>query len=269
MHTRLVGYSKQDIAEIILTKAGKPFIAVSLNYRVSAWGFISSGEVQGTGNTNLGFRDQRLALQWVQENIHAFGGDPTKVTIWGESAGAISVGAHLIAYGGRDDGLFRGAIMESGGSISANPMNTTDFQDLYDSLVLEVGCSNATDSLQCLRETPFETLNSVLNGTDGSSQYNFWPVVDGDLIRTWGSVQLTNDEFVKVPIISGTNTDEGTAFGPTGINTTQQFYEYLTGQRNPLMLLFCPNRLTDQYRRVSWNRASWFDCESHSRTVPG
>ncbi|KAJ9214436.1 hypothetical protein DTO166G4_4060 [Paecilomyces variotii] len=207
---------------------GKPFIAVSFNYRVSAWGFISSSEVQGTGNTNLGLRDQRLALQWVQENIHAFGGDPKKVTIWGESAGAISVGAHLTAYGGRDDGLFRAAIMESGGSIAANPMNSTGYQASYDSILARVGCSNATDTLQCLRETPFETLNSVLNGTDGNPQYSFWPVVDGDFMRKWGSVQLANDEFVNVPIISGTNTDEGTAFGPTGINTTQQFYEYLT-----------------------------------------
>ncbi|KAJ5900337.1 uncharacterized protein N7473_004407 [Penicillium subrubescens] len=207
---------------------GKPFIAVTLNYRLSAWGFISSSEVWGSGNTNLGLRDQRLALQWVQENIAVFGGDPEKVTIWGESAGAMSVGYHLTAYGGRDDKLFRAAIMESGGSISASPSNYTAFQSRYDTLVSKVNCNNAVDSLQCLREVPFEKLNSVLNGTDGSSEYNFSPVLDGDLVQNWGSIQLNNHEFVKVPIIAGTNTDEGTAFGPTGINTTEQWYDYLT-----------------------------------------
>ncbi|KAJ6181372.1 hypothetical protein N7485_000014 [Penicillium canescens] len=184
---------------------GKPFIAVTLNYRLSAWGFISSSQVSGSGNTNLGLRDQRLALQWVQENIAAFGGDPTKVTIWGEAG-----------------------IMESGGSITSSPGNYSTFQSSYDTLVTNVNCTNTVDSLQCLREVPFETLNAVLNGTDGSSEYNFAPVVDGDFIRNWGSIQLSNHEFVKVPIISGTNTDEGTAFGPTGINTTEQWYEYLT-----------------------------------------
>lgn len=209
---------------------GKPFIAVTLNYRLSAWGFLSSSEVSGSGNTNLGLRDQRMALRWIQENIRAFGGDPDKVTIWGESAGGMSVGYHLTAYGGRDDGLFRGGIMESGGSISASPANYTGYQDKYDALVSKVNCSNAADTLQCLREVPFNKLNSVLNGTNGYSDYNFSPVVDGDLIRNWGSVNLDRQEFVKVPIIAGTNTDEGTAFGPVGINTTQQFYSYLTGK---------------------------------------
>ncbi|PLB53376.1 cholinesterase [Aspergillus steynii IBT 23096] len=207
---------------------GKPFIAVTLNYRLSAWGFLSSSEVAGSGNTNLGLRDQRLALQWIRENIQAFGGDPDKVTIWGESAGAMSVGYQLTAYGGRNDSLFRGAIMQSGGSIAPGPSNYTGYQDLYDDLASKVNCSDVADTLQCLREVPFEELNSVLNGTDGNPAYSFSPVVDGDLLRNWGSVHLQQHEFVRVPIIAGTNTDEGTQFGPTGINTTAEFYSYLT-----------------------------------------
>ncbi|KAJ5220179.1 hypothetical protein N7468_009383 [Penicillium chermesinum] len=215
------------------SKIGKPFIAVSINYRLSAWGFISSSELAGSGNTNLGLRDQRLALQWIQENIEAFGGDPTKVTIWGESAGAMSVGYHLTAYGGRDDRLFRAGILESGAPIAAGPSNYTTYQSSYDEIVAAVNCTNTVDTLQCLREVPFARLNSVFNGTYGSPKYNFGPVVDGDFIRDWGSIQLDKHEFVKVPVLAGSNTDEGTAFGPTGINTTEEWYDYLTGMALP------------------------------------
>jgi len=79
---------------------GTPIIAVSFNYRMAAFGFLSGNEVQADGATNLGFRDQRLALQWIQENIAGFGGSPDKVTLWGESAGAISINAQLFAYNG-------------------------------------------------------------------------------------------------------------------------------------------------------------------------
>jgi triacylglycerol lipase len=140
----------------------------------------------------------------------------------------MSVGYHLTAYGGRDDKLFRAGIMESGGSIAAQAGNYTSSQAEYDDVASKVGCLDAVDSLQCLREVPFEKLNAVLNGTDGNPAYNFWPMVDGDFIKNWGSVQLNDHAFVKVPIIAGTNTDEGTAFGPVGINTTDQWYEYLT-----------------------------------------
>jgi carboxylesterase type B len=79
---------------------GSPMIGISIQYRLSGWGFLGGKEVLDNGVANLGFRDQRLALHWVQENIAAFGGNPEKVTIMGESAGAQSVGAQLLAYNG-------------------------------------------------------------------------------------------------------------------------------------------------------------------------
>lgn len=73
---------------------GKPFIGVSINYRLDAWGFISSQEVSGSASTNLGLKDQRLALHWVQENIEAFGGDPKSVTMYGASPSKLAKGVH-------------------------------------------------------------------------------------------------------------------------------------------------------------------------------
>ena len=207
-------------------KIGKPIIGVSIAYRLSAWGFLQSQEVTGSGNTNMGLRDQRLALHWLQENIAAFSGDPNKVTIWGESAGAGSVGWHLTAYNGRDDHLFRAGIMESGNPVPYSSYRTNEqFQPLYHEVVKAAGCHAAIDTLDCLRHVPYEKMNKIFNTTEASS---WQPIVDGDFIARWASIQLAEGDFVKVPVIDGANTDEGTAFGPTGVNTTQDFVDFAT-----------------------------------------
>ncbi|CZR56370.1 related to triacylglycerol lipase V precursor [Phialocephala subalpina] len=224
----------------------KPIVAVSIQYRLSAFGFLGGQEVLDEGATNLGFRDQRLALHWVQENIAAFGGDPSKVTIWGESAGAQSVGAHLLAYNGRDDGLFRGAIAQSGGpAVSffpvglSNGYNSTAYQSVYNTLVSNTSCSSPSSqfstSLECLRNLPFSELNSVLNISTSTSGFGpFVPIIDSDFIQTWPSLQLETGNFVKAPLLIGTNTDEGTAFGCSyNVSTDSDFLDTLSSTGIP------------------------------------
>ena len=160
----------------------------------SAWGFIASQEVKDAGVTNLGSRDQRLALQWIQKYISKFGGDPHKVTIWGESAGALSVGVQMVAYNGDNHDLFRAAFMQSGrwvsptrsmctfihrtqarrplgmfctvrhhitlsNSLAESPLG----QKYYDALVNATSCSKRSDTLQCLREVPYDELKKAVN----------------------------------------------------------------------------------------------------------
>lgn len=197
----------------------QPMIAVGINYRLAGWGFLYSSTVASAGPSNFGLLDQRLALHWIQENIASFGGSPEKVTIWGESAGAMSVGAHLIAYGGRDDGLFRAAIAESGGPNLFGESNAVSAQQGYDVVVKTTGCSTADDQISCLRGLPFDTLNNVLNATAGY----FQPVIDGDFLATLPSKQLESGAFVHVPFLIGANSDEGTAFGQRGINNDSDF----------------------------------------------
>ncbi|PQE23748.1 carboxylesterase family protein [Rutstroemia sp. NJR-2017a BBW] len=228
---------------------GTPMMAISIQYRLSAWGFLAGDEMLASGNTNIGFRDQRLALHWINENIAAFGGDKNKVTIWGESAGAQSVGAQLLAYNGRDDKLFRAAIAESGGpgiawfpTLFVHTYNSSAYQTLYQTLVSNTSCASTlnttTGSLPCLRTLPFSELNSALNtSTDGLGP--FFPVIDHDFVHTYPSVQLHAGNFVHVPFLIGTNTDEGTSFGSgygpngTGVNTDAEFLDTLASTGIP------------------------------------
>ena len=91
-----------DPSQLIKTN-GNGFIAVVIQYRLGAFGFLSSEDVKRNGQVNAGLLDQRFALRWVQAHIKKFGGDPTKVTIAGESAGAGSVMLQAMAYGGKQE----------------------------------------------------------------------------------------------------------------------------------------------------------------------
>lgn len=140
----------------------------------------------------------------------------------------MSVGYHLVAYNGRNDKLFRGAIMESGNSVQFISLYTADhFDDQYQALVDNVNCTAELDVLGCLRSLPFETLNAAVNTTNATA---WFPVIDGDLIAEYLSNQLNAGDYVHVPIIDGCTTDEGTAFAPLGINITDQLLAYLEGE---------------------------------------
>ncbi|KAF7624908.1 Alpha/Beta hydrolase protein [Aspergillus flavus] len=211
---------------------GLPFIGVSINYRSSLWGFIAGESVQGTRNMNLGLQDQRLALHWIQENIHAFGGDRTKVTIWGGSSGAVSVGRHLTAYGGRDDGLFRAAILQSGTPIARTSFRTVDIDDLWQQLCIAAGCDTSDDQLECLRHKPFEELNAAFNDSADASSYMMAsfsiPRLDGDFVQAFGSFDIKEGRFVKVPVLSGVVSSEAATYIPSQVSTWEDFRIFLT-----------------------------------------
>ncbi|ENH69467.1 Lipase 4 [Fusarium oxysporum f. sp. cubense race 1] len=210
-------------------KLGSPIIGVSINYRLGAWGYLWSSAVKAAGVGNNGFRDQRLALQWVQENIAAFGGDPDKVTIWGQSGGARSVASQLTAFGGRDDGLFRAAILESGTGFptafgEVEVKDAPSFEKGYKTLLKKTNCASAKDSLQCLREVPSLELAQIV----GNVSFPVWlDIIDGDFIRDSRSELVRQNKFVPVPIINGVASDDGDFFAQRGINTTQEWEAYL------------------------------------------
>ncbi|CAI6098743.1 unnamed protein product [Clonostachys chloroleuca] len=234
-------YARYNLSFIVeqSVKIGTPIVAVSFNYRLGAYGFLSGGEATEAGISNNGYRDQRLALQWVNENIAAFGGSPDKVTIWGESAGAMSVTAHMFAYNGRDDKLFRAAAGQSGfgATVTSFTKGLTSSENadiIYNNLVTNTTCASLvgqSGSLDCLKKLAREEMDYALNVTKVSG---FAPIIDGDFFQDFSTNQLEDGRFVKVPILVGANTDEGSDMnkgilsGSRLVNTDADMREALT-----------------------------------------
>ena len=181
---------------------GRPILTVTLNYRVSFFGFPNGQEIADAHAQNLGLSDQQLALQWIQENISAFGGDPSKVTIWGQSAGAQSVAYHILGQGGTTgSSLFRGGIMESG-AASWNPIHTPgQAQSAFDAIAGNTSCANVSSNsvLDCLSSIPFAELNSSAAKSTASWQ----PAVDGDILQDYPTKLLAADKVAPVTIMHG------------------------------------------------------------------
>ncbi|KAJ7876624.1 alpha/beta-hydrolase [Mycena leptocephala] len=209
---------------------GKPIVFVSINYRLASLGFLGGKALAEDGSLNLGLRDQRLALHWVQENIAKFGGNPNKVTIHGERralSGGTSVHAQIIAYSGRDDKLFNQAIVQSdpwGGNFSLPDFSI--YQATYDSLLTNTDCSSTGNSsesaqLSCIRALPIDQFRQFSVGYTGM-------LIDGDFLNVEGILPAyLAGKWVKVAFLVGSNTDEGRTFAPSGANTTADVEFYI------------------------------------------
>ncbi|XP_071476205.1 cholinesterase 1-like [Diadema antillarum] len=137
-------------------------IVVTLNYRLSIFGFLTTGDDVIPGN--LGLLDQRQALIWVQENIAAFGGDPTRVTIFGESAGGASVNLHVLSP--MSAGLFSGAIMQSGVACDWASGTTEEAREKAFTLGSALNCDAVTSEelLECLNSKSVDEIVDFLAG---------------------------------------------------------------------------------------------------------
>ncbi|XP_056663285.1 cholinesterase isoform X1 [Monodelphis domestica] len=189
-------------------------IVVSMNYRVGALGFLAlPGNSEAPGN--MGLFDQQLALQWVQENIAIFGGNPKSVTLFGESAGSASVNFHILSP--KSHPLFTRAILQSG---SANApwaaITPSEARNRTLHLAKSLSCSrgNETELIKCLRnKNPQEILeheNVILSS--GYLKTNFCPTVDGDFLTDMPDSLIQWGDFKQTQILVGVNKDEGTSF---------------------------------------------------------
>ncbi|KAJ7457149.1 carotenoid ester lipase precursor [Mycena galericulata] len=211
---------------------GEPVVIVAANYRLSAFGFLSGKEASAAGITNLGLRDQIFALEWVQQHISAFGGDPKRVVLGGVSAGAMSTALLLLSNKRVSPGLFRGAFMLGGSPFPY--ASQADGQPYYDQLVTANNCTAAKDTLQCLRGIPYDAFIATVNETPNILSYEglklIWaPHVDGDVVVQNPSVSVSQGGFAKIPFIIGDCDDEGTlfSFATSNVTTDIGFQEFI------------------------------------------
>lgn len=209
-------------------------VIVSFNYRVGPHGFSASDELHNEGNLNLGLHDQRMAIQWVEKNIHKFGGDPDNVTLFGTSIGAGSILLHTMAYDGQpseaEELNWHAGIATSIGSPSVYEVE--DLESQFQAFLEAAGC----DSVQCLRalsSEDFQAANTARPQLEIAStvgMFPYGPVVDGTLLRNTPSAALASGNFsTKRPLIIGSSHSEGTIFAPQA-NSTQEIDAYLKAQ---------------------------------------
>jgi carboxylesterase type B len=187
-----------------------PVVGVTLNYRLGALGFLALPSLTGGGD--FGFEDQQAALGWVKRNISAFGGDPSNITIGGESAGGWSVCGHLVAPGSR--GLFNKAIIQSG-ACAGKPAAQAEAEGIE--FAKKLGCDETTSTVSCLREKPVADL---LN-----AQAPFYLLTDGTpALPTHLWTAINAGDYARVPILIGSTRDELRTFSQSSIGWTETQY---------------------------------------------
>ncbi len=200
-------YSGQHLAE-----AG-PAVVVTVQYRLGPFGWLALPELTaeaGGKSGNYGLKDQLAALQWVQANVGAFGGDAKEVLVFGESAGAVDTCALVASPAAK--GLFRAALMESG---NCSQPKQESAETAHAARVAQGSCGKAADRLQCLRELPVAQLLAELGGSIGIGEASFdpdpakyGPLVDGSLLPLSPLDALKAGKANPVAFAVGCNSEE-------------------------------------------------------------
>ena len=190
--------------------AARGVVVVTVNYRLGPFGFLHLESVGGEawqGSANLGLSDQSLALEWVRDNVATFGGDPSRVCIFGESAGAMSVAAHLARPGSA--GLFRAAIAQSGSATHVQSDETA--ARTAAAVIAEIGCSSR--DLDRIGDVPSEVLLAAASALEGRIRGDglplpFQPTVDGSTLPVAPVDALADGMAGDVALMVGTTSEE-------------------------------------------------------------
>ncbi|KAH8663828.1 Alpha/Beta hydrolase protein [Ilyonectria robusta] len=222
----------------------KSHIVVSFNYRVNMFGFPRSAGVE---SQNLGLLDQRMAIEWVRDNIYHFGGDKTRMSLWGQSAGAMSVAYYTYAY--PENPIVSSLILDSASEFTNLGSGESDTDHSNFTFVAEnLGCQrdSPAEELACMRQVPFQDIEDFIQeyteqGTTPSLAFK--PVPDGRLVFSNYTERSLLGAQGKIPAIVGTAAQDGYPFGYTGNGVDTTVAEQVT-----LSLFLCPAYKTSSNR---------------------
>ncbi len=222
--------------------ARKGVVLVTINYRLGPLGFLAhpalSQESPDGVSGNYGVLDQIAALAWVQRNVAGFGGDPKRVTIFGESAGASSVTALMVCPQARS--LFHRVIAESGFAggyrkLREPWMGQDSAESMGEEIARTLGCAGNEDPLAALRAVPAEEMVTKLKPVVGliGKGFKFRPVIDGAVLPDDPMLLFQAGRMADVPFLTGTNANEGTLFLPALPIKRPQGYEFVVRRMFP------------------------------------
>ncbi|KIV90404.1 hypothetical protein PV10_07714 [Exophiala mesophila] len=206
---------------------GDGIIYVAMNYRLGAFGFLAGPSLQAEGGvSNAGLYDQRLALEWVQDNIHLFGGDPNQVTIMGESAGGGSVEHQITAFGGERGVPFQKAIVQSPGFAPVTSQYTQE--NTTQEFLALLNVSTIAEARNLSSEAVIRA-NALQVLTASYSNLVYGPVVDGVFAPSLPGLALARGSFAEnVSVMVGHNTLESPSFSPPFVQTNEELTDFLS-----------------------------------------
>jgi carboxylesterase type B len=213
----------------ILESAQGQAIFIAGNYRVGAFGFLNGDTMEKEATPNAGIYDQRAVFEWVQKYAPLFGGDKTKVTAWGESAGAGSLMHHLVLHGGKTDPLFRRVLFQS---PAINPVwdRKGEMERAYKAFEKRAGCEGK--GVACLRIANVANLTTANNAgvaESPHSTYQYGPQPDGNLIRQLPALELAAGNYWKEmnSVIASHVRDEAFLFVDPRVTNDAKFTDFL------------------------------------------
>ncbi|KAJ3212378.1 hypothetical protein HDU82_002056 [Entophlyctis luteolus] len=205
----------------MLNAANNSFVGITVQYRLGALGFLASDQMRQSRGLNAGITDVRAALRWVKKHVRILGGDPSKVTIWGQSSGGSTV-AHLVAAEStHHEKLFRGAIASSPWLAPMGNCSTGFWADQFHNFS---SAANCTDDLECLRNVSSEAIRILNNKFDSIvPPGHIGPYqaciegVDGNYLKN-NTASLLASGSISAYVLAGNNYHDGVSFVSTSYN---------------------------------------------------